>query len=687
MSFSRERGGFFIMQRKLKHILWGALAVGFVYAGVAYAATLQPFQGGTGFSTSSAGTVGQFLQVASTSPFLTYQFGTPTAGATTTINGVNGPTFTIQFQTTSTDYSITTSSANLFLNILASSTWLKTANNLSDLQSTSSARTNIGYTAANGITISAGGVISDLASSTWLKVANNLSDLNNTSTARTNLGLGDSATLASSTWFKVANNLSESTNTSTLRTNIGYYSAAGTWTGAQTYNATATFNSSTIISSVTANSFVATDPTGKLVATSTPSATPAGSTNDVQFNSSSAFTADTGIFTYSKAGSRLVVGSATSSVFIGTNANFATSTGTTTISFSFTGASTTWIVPSGVTSITIGALGAGTTQQSSTLGGAATGTLSVASGQTYFISVGGTATGTASTTGGFGGGGNANVNSGSSGIGGGGMTWFSASSSFATSTVILVAGGGGGSATTHIVGGAGGGTTGGTGGQPSGGHAGTGGTQSAGGAAGTNTGSCGASTSTAGTAGQGGLGAGGNVGTENGGGGGGGGYFGGGGGGCGSTSSDGNGGGGGSSFLGSALTSTSTTSGGGTSGSGSMTISYQVVDVFSTSTAALYVGGHITTGMQNSASSSVSSCGANPSLIGNDTAGQVTVGGGVITSCTVTFGKTYSNPPICTANDDTSILAVRPVTTTSTLVLSSVSTFAGDNLGYICVDY
>lgn len=40
------------------------------------------------------------------------------------------------------------------------------------------------------------------ASSTWLKVANNLSDLVSTSSARSNLGLTDTATLASSTWIK-----------------------------------------------------------------------------------------------------------------------------------------------------------------------------------------------------------------------------------------------------------------------------------------------------------------------------------------------------------------------------------------------------------------------------------------------------------------------------------------------------
>lgn len=56
---------------------------------VAAAAVLQGFQGGTGISTSSAPNVGLYLQVASTSPFLTYQFGNP-AGGVTSLTGTAG---------------------------------------------------------------------------------------------------------------------------------------------------------------------------------------------------------------------------------------------------------------------------------------------------------------------------------------------------------------------------------------------------------------------------------------------------------------------------------------------------------------------------------------------------------------------------------------------------------------------
>lgn len=62
---------------------------------------------------------------------------------------------------------------------------LNPANNLSDVSTTATARTNLGVTATG-------------ADTTYVYRANNLSDLANTTTARTNLGLGTIATQASS---------------------------------------------------------------------------------------------------------------------------------------------------------------------------------------------------------------------------------------------------------------------------------------------------------------------------------------------------------------------------------------------------------------------------------------------------------------------------------------------------------
>ena len=93
---------------------------------------------------------------------------------------------------------------------------LDASNNLSDIGTVATARTNLGL-----------GTAATSASTDFLTVANNLSDLNNAGTARTNLGLGTSATTASTDYLAVANNLSDVT-AATARTNLGLGTAATT---------------------------------------------------------------------------------------------------------------------------------------------------------------------------------------------------------------------------------------------------------------------------------------------------------------------------------------------------------------------------------------------------------------------------------------------------------------------------
>lgn len=90
------------------------------------------------------------------------------------------------------------------------SSLLLVANNLSDLGSASTARTNLGL-----------GTAAVQASSFFLQTANNLSDLASASTARTNMGLGTAATQANSFFLQSANNLSDLASLATALTNLG----------------------------------------------------------------------------------------------------------------------------------------------------------------------------------------------------------------------------------------------------------------------------------------------------------------------------------------------------------------------------------------------------------------------------------------------------------------------------------
>lgn len=110
--------------------------------------------------------------------------------------------------------------------------FVQKANNLSDLTSASTARTNLGLgTAATTNSTAYATAAQGTTADNSLQKTSNLSDLNSVSTARTNLGV--TATGADTTYNYRANNLSDVANAATARTNLGL--AIGT--NVQAYNA------------------------------------------------------------------------------------------------------------------------------------------------------------------------------------------------------------------------------------------------------------------------------------------------------------------------------------------------------------------------------------------------------------------------------------------------------------------
>ena len=129
---------------------------------------------------------------------------------------------------------------------------LQKSNNLSDMASAISARSNLGLgssaTQAQTFFLTAGNNLSDVTPATartnlglgtastqgtaaYILASNNLSDVPTKSTARTNLGLGSASTQATTAYLLTANNLSDVT-ASTARTNLGLGTAATQGTSA-----------------------------------------------------------------------------------------------------------------------------------------------------------------------------------------------------------------------------------------------------------------------------------------------------------------------------------------------------------------------------------------------------------------------------------------------------------------------
>jgi len=189
------------IKEKLGICLIGAIGFFGLFAGInAQAAILQGFQGGTGFGPTVATTsAGLYLQVASTSPWVTYDYGNPT-GATTTINGTtssafsligDGTTVTSTVNGTTTTFSVisgvylTGASGTALFYPLSSNPAGYLATNTGNWAGTwQNATSGTYYLATNPSNF----ISSSTGNGLYLRIANNLSDVANSSTALSNLG-------------------------------------------------------------------------------------------------------------------------------------------------------------------------------------------------------------------------------------------------------------------------------------------------------------------------------------------------------------------------------------------------------------------------------------------------------------------------------------------------------------------
>lgn len=72
-----------------------------------------------------------------------------------------------------------------------------------------------------------------------------------------------------------------------------------------------------------------------------------------------------------------------------------------------------------------------------------------------------------------------------------------------------------------------------------------------------------------------------------------------------------------------------------------------------------------------------------PNAISTNQHGRFTAGAAAA-NCTVTFSAAWPKTPSCFCNDETSIVVVRAVSTTTTLVCSVAVTMGGDVINYFC---
>lgn len=94
--------------------------------------------------------------------------------------------------------------------------------------------------------------------------------------------------------------------------------------------------------------------------------------------------------------------------------------------------------------------------------------------------------------------------------------------------------------------------------------------------------------------------------------------------------------------------------------------------------------GHILSVGTALSAGNLSGCGTSPNLVGTDNGGTITVGSAAGTSCVLTFATAWGTAPSCVVSDDSAIVSIQPVSTTTTLTLTGSAALTGAVLTYFC---
>lgn len=109
-----------------------------------------------------------------------------------------------------------------------------------------------------------------------------------------------------------------------------------------------------------------------------------------------------------------------------------------------------------------------------------------------------------------------------------------------------------------------------------------------------------------------------------------------------------------------------------------------ITSLYGISTTSATFSDHI---VSTGTTPSVSSCGVSPIVQGTDNAGVITIGSGVsVTSCAISFAKSFINPPVCVVSDNSSVVSASiSSVATSGVTFALSSTLGGGTLWYICI--